>query len=315
VTGASGFVGGRVVAALTGRGDEVVALVRDSRRAEHLGELGARIVESDLVDVARLAEDLEDADAVVHAAGSYRIGIRKQERGAMWDANVGATTSVLDAAEVVGVPRVVYISTCNVFGDTHGEVVDETYRRDLRDGFRSWYDETKYGAHEVAEQRIAGAAPVIIVLPSQIYGPGDRSELGEQLHDASLGRLRYRVFDDVGLGFVHVDDLAAGLVAALDGGRVGESYVLSGPPVRVAAAIEAAAAAGGHRPPSLRIPTGILRALAPIGALVGQPNLRDLVAAGAGAVTYWASSAKAERELGFRARDLESGFRDTFGRP
>jgi nucleoside-diphosphate-sugar epimerase len=109
--------------------------------------------------------------------------------------------------------------------------------------------------------------------------------------------------------------LAAGLIAALDRGRLRESYVLSGPPVRVAAAIEAAAAAGGHRPPSPRIPTGFLRALAPFGALVGQPTLRELVAAGAGGVTYWASSAKAERELGFRARDLETGFRDTFGRP
>ena len=95
----------------------------------------------------------------------------------MWDANVGTTTRVLDAAEAAATPRIVYVSTVNVFGNTRGSVVDETYRRDLADGLPVWYDETKYGAHEVAEQRIAAGAPIVIVLPSQVYGPGDHSEL------------------------------------------------------------------------------------------------------------------------------------------
>ena len=62
----------------------------------------------------------------------------------MWDANVGTTTRVLDAAEAAETPRIVYVSTVNVFGNTHGRIVDETYRRDLGEGFLSWYDETKY---------------------------------------------------------------------------------------------------------------------------------------------------------------------------
>lgn len=314
MTGGAGFVGGRVIAALLGRGDEVVALVRDPRRAAHLAERGAELVESDLADVARLIADLEGADALIHAAGSYRVGIRKSERGAMWDANVGTTTRILDAAEAARTSRVVYVSTVGVLGNTRGAVVDETHRRDLTDGFLSWYDETKYGAHEVVEQRIRGGAPVVIALPSQVYGPGDPSLVGDQLRLACQGRLRVRALDEVGLGFVHVDDLAQGIVAALDGGRSGELYVLSGPTVRVTEALALAASLGGHALPSLRVPTGLLRAVAPVAALVGRPALRELVSASAG-VTHWASSARAEAELDFRPRDLEAGFRDTFTSP
>jgi len=305
-------VGGAIVRALRARGDQVVALVRDPRRATGIADTGAELIEDDLSDVTRLTEALRGADALIHAAGSYRIGIRRSERGAMWDANVGTTTRLLDAAEAAGTPRIVYVSTGNVYGNTRGVAVDESYRRDLAEGFLSWYDETKYGAHEVAEQRIAGGAPIVIVLPSQVYGPGDHSGFGEQLQLAHAGRLRYRALDDVGVGLVHVDDLAAGIVAALDRGRAGEAYNLAGPLTTLGDAIELAARIGGHRAPAIRLPTGLLSVMAPLGGLIGQPNLRELIAASAG-VTYWLSSTKATVELGFGARDLDAGFRDTFG--
>lgn len=272
------------------------------------------LVADDLSDVDEITEQIRGADAVIHAAGSYRIGIRRQERGAMWDANVGTTTRVLDAAEAARVPRIIYVSTVNVFGNTRGRVVDETYRRDLAEGFLSWYDETKYGAHEVAEQRIAAGAPVVIVMPSQVYGPGDNTAVGEQMRLANGGRLRYRAADDVGLGFVHVDDLAAGIVAALDRGGVGQSYVLSGPVTTLHDAVELAARIGGRTAPRLRIPSSLLRAMAPMARLIGQPNLREVVSASAG-VTYWATAAKAMSELGFAPREIEQGLRDTFGPP
>lgn len=290
----------------------MVALVRDPKRVPpDLAGPGVELVANDLSEVEDLAERMRGADGAIHIAGSYRIGIRKQERGAMWDANVGTTTRFLDAAEAAKVPRIVYVSTANVFGNTRGVVVDETYRRDLADGFLSWYDETKYGAHEVAEQRIAAGAPVVIVMPSQVYGPGDNTAVGEQLRLANEGRLRYRAADDVGLGFVHVEDLAAGIVAALDRGVVGQSYVLSGPVTRLRDAVDIAARIGGKTKPRLRIPSGLLRAMAPIGPLIGQPNLREVVSASAG-VTYWASADKAKRDLGFAPRDIEQGLRDTF---
>jgi nucleoside-diphosphate-sugar epimerase len=312
VTGGAGLVGRAVIRTLRERGDEVVALVRDPARVRFLAALGAALVESDLSDVTELTERLRGADALIHAAGSYRIGITRAERGAMWDANVGTTTRALDAAEAAGTKRIVYVSTINAFGNTHGRAVDESYRRDLADGFLSWYDETKYGAHEVAEQRIAGGAPIVIVMPSQVYGPGDRSAVGEQLRLAHAGKLRYRAVDAVRIGLVHADDLASGIVAALDRGRIGEAYILSGPHTTLREAIEIVARLGGHRAPALHLPDGFIRAMAPFGALIGQPNLREVVDASAG-VSYLASPAKAQAELGFAARPLEEGLRDVYG--
>jgi dihydroflavonol-4-reductase len=299
------------VRVLRDRGDTVLALVRDPRRTAFLADMGAELLESDLSEVTDLADVLRGADAMIHAAGSYRIGIARSERGAMWDANVGTTTRVPDAAEAAGTPRIVHVSTGNVYGNTHGVTVDETYRRDLREGFLSWYDETKYGAHEVAEQRIRMGAPIVIVLPSQVYGPGDRTGFGEQIRLAYEGRLPYRALTGVRIGLVHSDDLAQGIVAALDRGRVGERYNLSGPETSLGEAEAIAARLGGKGLRRLRIPDGALRALAPLGRVVGQQNLGEVVSASAG-VTYLFSAAKAQAELGFAARDIETGLRDTF---
>jgi nucleoside-diphosphate-sugar epimerase len=312
VTGGAGLVGRAVVRRLRERGDAVLALVRDPARASFLGDLGAELVADDLSDADRLADHLAGADGLIHAAGSYRVGIPAAERDAMWDANVGTTARVLAAAAAAGTPRIVYVSTVNVFGNTRGIVVDETYRRDPAGGFITWYDETKYRAHEVAEGRIAAGAPIVIVQPSQVYGPGDRTGIGEQLRLVRDGKQRYRAVDGVRLGFVHADDLAAGIVAALDRGRIGESYVLTGPHASLQEATEIAARIGGRRPPRLALPDGLIRLMAPIGRFVGQPNLREIVDASSG-VTYLASSAKAERELGFTARALETGLAQVLG--
>jgi nucleoside-diphosphate-sugar epimerase len=293
------------------RGDEVLAPVRDRRRAGDLLDMGVTVLEDDLSDVDRMAESMRDVGGVIHSAGSYRVGITRPERGAMWDANIGTTTRVLDAAEAARAPRIVYVSTVGIFGNTRGQVVDETYRRNIREGFLTWYDETKFGAHEVALQRSRAGAPIVTVQPSQVYGPDDYTAVGEQLRLAHAGKLPYRAFDEVGLGWVHVDDLAAGIVAALDRGAVGRAYVLSGPRHRLSEALGVAARLGGKRLPRLSIPTAVLRLLAPAGRLVGQANMREVVSASDG-VTYWASSERAQRELDFRPRSLEDGLRDTF---
>lgn len=311
LSGATGFVGKAVARVLRMRGDEVIAPVRDRRRAAELLDMGVTVLEEDLSDVDRLAETMRDVDGVIHSAGSYKVGITRAERGAMWDANIGTTTRVLDAAEAARVPRIVYVSTVGIFGNTRGKVVDETYRRNIREGFLSWYDETKYGAHEVAMQRARAGAPIITVQPSQVYGPGDYTAVGEQLSLAHAGKLPYRALEEVGLGFVHVDDLAVGIVAAMDKGAVGRAYVLSGSTHRLGDAFAIAARLGGKRLPRIAIPTGLLRLLAPVGRFIGQANLSEVVAASS-SVTYWASSERAARELDFKPRSLEDGLRDTF---
>ena len=318
VTGGAGFIGRAVAERLGDRGDEIVALVRDPDTARHLVRSGVTLVQSDLQDSGALRAAMQGATAVIHGAGSYKVGIARSERPAMWKANVEVTERVLDAAIAAGVPRIAYVSTVNVFGNTHGAVVDETYRRNLEDGFLSWYDETKFRAHEAAEVRIAAGAPIVIVQPGQVYGPNDHSVASQQLALAHAGRLPYIGLPDTGLAWVHVHDLADGIVAALDRGRIGEAYALAGECLRFDAAIRIAAGVGGHRPPWFALPTGLARLMAPIndaiGGFPGMPaSVAETIRAGAG-VTYWSSHDKATRELGFVPRTLEQGATDTWGR-
>ena len=319
LTGAAGFVGGATARLLRTVGDEVVAVVRDPSKAGPLRDIGATVVAGDLSSPAAIGGAMAGCDAVVHVAGSYRIGIPKSERPAMHEANVAVTERVLDVAIDLGIPRVVDISTVNTFGNTGGLVPDEAFERDPSKGFLSYYDETKYLAHRAARQRMDAGAPIIIVMPGTVYGRGDHSAAGAQLEAAFNGKLPYYGPGESGLSPTYVDDLAAGIVAALDRGRVGQSYVMAGDNMRFSEAIAIVARAGGHRPPRFRVPTTLLRVggrLLPNGGrFAGQPpNLRELVSASAG-VTYWASSDKAESELGYRSRPLSAGAVAAFGRP
>jgi nucleoside-diphosphate-sugar epimerase len=167
-------------------------------------------------------------------------------------------------------------------------------------------------------RRIAAGAPIVIAQPGQTYGPNDHSVVSRQLELAHAGRLPYVALGDVGLAWAHVDDLADGILAALDRGRPGEAYCLGGPCLRLDEAISIAARVGGHRPPRVRVPTALLRLTAPLsdrlGGLPGMPaNLQETVRSSAG-ITYWASHDKATRELGFNPRGVEQGVADMWGR-
>ncbi|MEP6681575.1 MAG: NAD-dependent epimerase/dehydratase family protein, partial [Chloroflexota bacterium] len=180
----------------------------------------------------------------------------------------------------------------------------------------SYYDETKHLAHLAAEERAKRGAPIIIVQPGGVYGPGDHSGIGALMSQAAAGKLRAVTFPDLGMNMVHVDDVATGIWLAHDRGQLGEAYVLGGEITTVGEIIRKAAAAGGQRPPRLTVPSWLIRAAAVpvrvIGPLVGsRSNLGELISATDG-VTYWASDAKARRELAYAARDLETGLQGLF---
>ncbi len=316
ITGGSGFIGEAVVRRLMARGDRVTAAVRDLERAEPLAAMGVDVREGDLSRTAAIVDAMRGTDAAIHLAGIYRVGIPASERPAMHEANVGATHRVLDAFATAGLDRLVAISTINVAGNTHGRIVDERYRRDLSEGFLSYYDETKYLAHRAVQERIGSGARIVIAMPGTTYGPNDHSAIGQQLKGAHDGTLRYLVLADLGISPVFVDDVAAGIVAALDRGRIGESYFLGGQNMRLRDAMQMAARVGGRTLPRLEIPTGMVRlgarAPAALARSMGLPDDLGEVARSAIGVTFWGSSAKAATELGYVPRDLASGLRATF---
>ena len=313
VTGGAGFLGSAVVARLLERGDEVLGLARSERAAGKLTRLGAVPLRGDIADAGMLGVAMSGVDAVFHIAGQYRIGIKEREHEAMFRTNVDGTTLVLDAAVSASVSRIVYVSTVAVFGNTHGKVVDETYERPDRD-FLSYYDATKYMAHRIAVARAAAGAPLVIVQPGAVYGPGDHSELGAQIDQAARGKYRIRAFPELGFTMSYVDDVAVGVLLAASEGEPGESYVLGGEITRLGTILDTVADLTGNKRARVKMPSSVFRAVSPLGPLVGRmagtgPNLHEVIHASKD-VTYWASSAKAERELGYAPRGLEQGLRD-----
>jgi nucleoside-diphosphate-sugar epimerase len=314
VTGGTGFIGSRLVRRLRERGDEVVALVRSREKGSALEAMGAELVEGDLASSDAIRAGLEGADAAYHAAAVYKVGIPKSEHEAMYDANVRGTERVLDAAFQAGVARIVYVSTINVFGNTGGVVVDESYERPPGD-YLSYYDETKYLSHEVALERIRKGVPIVIVQPGGVYGPGDHSELGNVIDQTRNGKLRALPFGGLGLNLVYVDDVVDGLVLAHDKGAVGESYVLGGEVATMRDLVQKTAELSDRKPPKRDLPSGVIKLAAPAGPVVGKlmgfpPNFRELISASDG-VTYWAKDDKAREALGYRPRDLATGLRQT----
>ena len=312
VTGGTGFIGSRVVQRLRDRGDEVVVLVR---RPEKAAGLDAEIVEGDLSDADAIRRGAEGCQAVFHIAADYRVGMPKSKRESMYDSNVRGTERVLDAAADAGVDRIVYVSTVNAFGNTNGRTVDETYRRNEADGFVSYYDETKYLAHKLAEERASQGAPIVIVQPGLVYGPDDHAIVGTLIQQASTGKMPAKAFPELGYNAVFVDDVADGIVLAHDKGQAGESYVLGGEQTTQGELIDKAARIGGKKPPRMKIPPIMVKAMIPVGRFVGPPmglppNFREMISA-AHNVTYWAKDDKARRELGYAPRDLDTGLEET----
>jgi dihydroflavonol-4-reductase len=317
VTGGAGFIGRAVVRQLRARGDEVTAAVRDPARASSIDAVGARLVQTDLGSIAVVRDAMRGCDAVIHLAASYRVGITPSERPAMYEANVAVMARVLDAAIELAIPRIVAVTTVNVFGNTNGQLVNETYRRDPAEGFLSYYDETKYLAHRLAEARIADGAPVMIAMPGVTYGPGDHTPIGAQLKAAYDGKARMITGGDMGISAVYVEDLAGGILAVLDRGQIGEAYVLSGECLTLEDAIAVVAGAAGRRPPRFRMSTALLRIAEPLAGLAMRVGLlRYDVAEALRAsddVTYWATHGKATAELDYHPRPLSQGAVDAFG--
>ena len=315
VTGGTGFIGGEVVRQLRARGEEVVCLVRSPEKASKLRDLNCELTAGDLSDEAAIREGMTGCDAVIHAAAMYEVGIPAKQRPAMREANVAGTERVMKAALAEKIGRIVYVSTVGIFGNTHKQVVDESYENPETD-FTSYYEETKLEAHKLVQRMIdEQGLPAIIVQPGGVYGPGDTSQVADLLEQFFAGKMPLMPFPEMGMCMTHVEDIAGGILLALDKGALGETYVISGPVTTIREAIETVARVSGRKAPKRALPTGLMKVMVPIGPLVGKvmgqpPNLREIISSADG-VTFWAKYDKAQRELGYSPRGLEEGLRQT----
>lgn len=312
VTGVTGFIGGRVARRLISAGHEVTALVRKPAAASDLAGIGVRVVEGDITDRESMRVPMTGADGVFHIAAWYKVGAR--ERSAAESINVGGTRNVLKLMKELAVPKGVYVSTLAVNSDTHGQVVDEEYR--FGGTHLSEYDRTKWMAHyEVAVPLIEEGLPLVIVQPGVNYGPGDTSAIRDVLVQY-LRRQLPMVPDKTAYCWAHVDDTARGIIQAMERGRPGASYIIAGPIHTLAEALRIAERVTGIPAPRLTAPPvmlnlmsglmGVVEKILPVPEQYSSETLR--VSAGA---TYLGTSARAERELGFSARPLEEGLRET----
>jgi len=307
VTGATGFIGSRLARQLLDKSWDVTVLARAPERAQTLADAGARIAIGDITDPSSLAASIPGHDAVFHLAAWYAIGVRDAER--MEHVNVGGTVNVLDAAASAGIPRVVYCSTIAALGSVApGAISDES---DVHEGsFGSNYERTKLRAHQIAAERAASGAPIVTVMPGATYGPGDQSMVGVLLNLYAKGLLVACPFQETGLSWVHVEDVANGMILAFEKGEPGEGYVLGGDNETIGGVFARIKPLTGRRVPA-KMPNWLVKAGLPLGPLIARMLKQepDLLKEGLTSLngSWMYSSKKAEAGLGYRFRSIEEG--------
>jgi nucleoside-diphosphate-sugar epimerase len=317
LTGATGFIGGRVARLLSERGHGLRCLVRNPAAATALAGLGAELIEGDICDASALDRGLAGADAAIHLAAIYDLGV--VDAAEMERVNVGGTAAFLAAARHRGTRLRVHISsTAALDPPTSGEA-DETAPL-ASPPYPAVYHRTKTGAHRLALEAQAAGDPVAIVCPAFVYGPGDQGPAGQMVRDLVRGRLPGLLRDPAWFSFVYVDDVARGIVAAVERGRPGQTWILSGEHASLNDFAERVARAAGRRPPLLRFPVGVAAVtgglLDALSRVTGARFTMSREGVTAVARRRWLfGHGEATRELGFAPRGLADGIAATVARP
>ena len=312
VTGATGFVGAAVARALLAAGWQVRALVRSSSDQRNLEGLRLERVVGDLGEVASLEPALADCDGLFHVAAEYRLWTREPQR--LYRSNVEGTRNLLQAAQRRSVGRIVYTSSVATLAlHADGSPSDETAVAQLGDMI-GHYKRSKFLAEQWVLQAARAGLPVVTVNPSTPVGPGDikPTPTGRLVLDAATGRMPAYV--DTGLNIVHVDDVAAGHLLAFERGRVGERYILGGTDLSLREILAMIATLVGRRAPRVRLPLALALPVAMCAEAVARLTRRDthITVDGVRMARHhmYFSSAKAQRELGYRARAPGQAFED-----
>lgn len=313
VTGATGFLGSHLARHLVEKGHEVVALCRGAEG--DLSALGIKVVRGDILDGDAVKAAAEGCEGAFHCAG--KVSRKPEDAELLYRTNVDGTKSVLAACRAAKVKRLVLASTSGTVAiSREPRTIDERAAAPL-DLIGKWpYYRTKLYAETAALEQSGADFEVVSVNPSLLLGPGD-------LHGSSTGDVesflagRVPVIPAGGLSFVDVRDVPPAMLAAMERGKPGARYLLTGANMTVAAFLGRIARIADLEPPKLRAPKGLF--LAKVGASLFDrarkylplPGEIDPVSAEMGQVFWYCDSKRAAAELGFQPRDPNDTLADT----
>jgi dihydroflavonol-4-reductase len=312
VTGATGFVGSHVARVLAEQGADLRLLVRSSSDPKNIEGLNAERVTGDLRDPASVEKAMAGCDVVFHVAADYRLWVR--DPGQMYGSNVEGTRAILEAARKNRVRRVVYTSSVATMGFTlNGKPADESSPVSLEDMI-GHYKRSKFMAEAVALEAARDAVDVVVVNPSTPVGEQDIKPTPTGRIIVDFLKRKFPAYVDTGLNLVDVKECARGHLAALEKGRSGERYILGGENLTLKQILDKLAAITGIPSPRVRVPyvvalaTGVVDEVVS-GHILGREPRATIDAVRMGRKKMFVSSAKAERELGWKAGRVDDALR------
>ncbi len=311
LTGATGFVGNHVARLYADQGAQLRLLTRGTNNAQLEG-IPADVIAGDLRRPEELRAAISGCDAVVHVAADYRLWVRDPDD--MYRANVTGTRELLRIAREESVPNFIYTSSVATMGfQTDGTIVDENTPVSLAD-MVGHYKRSKFLAEQEAIAAAKMGQRVMILNPTTPIGAGDVKPTPTGRIVVDFLNRKFPAYVDTGLNLVDVAEVARMHLAALNAGRAGERYILGGENLTLKQILDRMSAITGLPSPSMRVPHAVAMIFAFFdetftGKLRGKEPRATLEAVRMGKKKMFASSAKAERELGFKVLPVYKALR------
>ncbi len=303
LTGATGFVGSHVARAYASVGADLRLLTRSTSKLAAIEGLNAETVVGDLRQPEALRSALTGCDALVHVAADYRLWV--PDPADMYAANVEGTRALLRIAREVGVPKVVYTSSVATMGfQKDGTIVDEASPVSA-DDMIGHYKLSKFQAEQEAITATGAGQHVMILNPTTPIGSMDAKPTPTGRILVDFLNKNFPAYVDTGLNLVDVAEVARMHVVALERGTPGERYILGGENLTLKQILDRLSAMTGLPSPTMKVPHAVAMAFAFFdenitGKLRGKEPRATVEAVRMGRKMMFASSAKAERELGFK---------------
>lgn len=291
-------------------------LVRATSDLRNIADLKADRVSGDLRDSASIEKALSGCEVVFHVAADYRLWVRDPKQ--MYLSNVEGTRALLDAARKQGVRRVVYTSSVATMGfgtNGHGagHLTDEDSPVSL-DEMIGHYKRSKFMAERVAFEAAKSGIDVVIVNPTTPVGERDVKPTPTGRIVLDFLKRKFPAYVETGLNLVDATECARGHIQALEKGKAGERYILGGENLTLKQILDRLAAITGLKSPTVKLPyvfafaTGVVDEMV-TGRLMGREPRATIDAVRMGRKMMFVSSAKAERELGWRTVPVDGALR------